>query len=244
MKAITLYDLKNGEYINFLKNYSQIVDLNNATLLLVKDEKDLLDDDITKIEALYSLSQKSDITPEIEALDARRDRAINGIVITINGLSYHFDNAKSNAANLLTEALKPYGSGIANLNYALETAQIESLVADFTGKPNLAAAASLLGLTDWITELATANTEFNNKYLARTQQLGAANPDSIKALRQVTNQKYYDLRDMIDGFYITKKKIDPWKKTTNELNALIDQYNTLLVGRKPSSETDNPVDKK
>ena len=240
MKAITLYDLKNGEYLNFLKNYSQIIELNNANTLLVEDEKNALDAEITKIDALYSISQKSELTPEIEALDARRDKAINGIVITINGLSYHFDSAKSNAANLLTEALKPYGSGIANLNYVLETAQIESLVADITSKPHLMDAANELGIADWFTELATANTEFNSKYLARTQQLGAANPDNIKALRQVANQKYYDLRDMLDGFYITKKKIDPWKKTINELNALIDQYNTLLNNRKGNDGSNTP----
>ncbi len=37
MKVIALYDLKNGEYISFLKNYAQIIDLNNAGFLLVKD---------------------------------------------------------------------------------------------------------------------------------------------------------------------------------------------------------------
>lgn len=242
--AIDLNNLRNGEYITFYNNFIQIIDLNNAGFLLVKDEKNALEAEITKIEALYSLSQKSELTPEIEALDARRDKAINGIVITINGLSYHFDAAKSNAANLLAQALKPYGSGIANLNYVLETAQIERLVDDITSKPHLMDAARELGIADWFTELATANTEFNNKYLARTQQLGAANPDNIKALRQVANQKYYDLRDMLDGFYITKKKIDPWKKTINELNALIEQYNQLLANRKPSTEAAKPEEKK
>ncbi|MBJ7429256.1 MAG: hypothetical protein JHD28_09925, partial [Bacteroidia bacterium] len=219
-------------------------DLNNANALLVKDEKDLLDANIAKIMEIYAVTQKSELTPEIEALDARRDKAINGIIITINGLTYHFDSAKSNAANLLAEALKPYGSGIATLNYALETAQIDGIVKDFITKLDLKTAANLLGLTDWITELNTANAEFNNLYIARTQQLGAANPDNIKVLRQEANQKYYDLRDMLDGYYITKKKIDPWKKTINELNALIDQYNTLLANRKPSTEVDKPEEKK
>jgi hypothetical protein len=240
MNAIDLYNLKNGEYITFMKNYSQIIDLNGTEALMVEDEKLLLDADVTKIEALYLLLQKSELTPEIEALDARRDRAITGITITINGKTYYFESAVSDAANMLSEALKPYGSGIASLNYALETAQIDKIVADFTSKPKLADAASVLGLTNWISELAAANTEFNNKYLARTQEMGSANTDSIKELRQVANQKYYELRDMIDGYYITKKKADPWKKTINELNALIDQYNQLLANRKPSPDAEKP----
>jgi hypothetical protein len=141
---------------------------------------------------------------------------------------------------VLTNALKPYGSGIALLNYPLETAQIDSLVGDITSKPNLMAAANTLGLASWFTELGNANSAFNKKYLYRTQELAAANPDNIKALRVIANDKYYELRNMIDGFYVTKKKIDPWKKTTNELNALIDQYNTLLNNRKGNDGSDTP----
>ena len=242
--AIDLSKLRNGEYISFLKNFSEIINLNDTNALLVKDEKDALDAENKKIEDLYLILQGSELTPEIEALDARRDKAINGITITINGYTYYFEADKSDAADVLTNALKPYGSGIALLNYPLETAQIDSLVNDIKSKPNLMAAANTLGLANWFTELSNANSAFNKKYLDRTQEIGAANPDNIKTLRLIANDKYYELRNMIDGFYITKKKIDPWKKTVNELNALIDQYNTLLIGRKTSSETDKPVDKK
>ena len=238
--SINLNDLRNGEYITFQKNCSQIIDLNDANALLVKGEKDLLDAETFKIEDLFLIMKKSELTPVIEALDARRDRAINGITITINGYTYYFEEDKSNAANVLANALKPYGSGIATLNLVLETAQIDSLISDFTSKPALIAAANVLGLTSWFTELGTANAAFNKKYLDRTQELGAANPDNIKALRLIANQKYYELRDMLDGYFITKKKIDPWKKTINEINALIDQYNQLLANRKGNNDSETP----
>ena len=238
--AIDLSKLRNGEYISFLKNFSEIIDLNDTNALLVKDEKDLLDAENKKIEDLFLILKGSQLTPEIEALDARRDKAINGITITINGYTYYFEADKAEAADVLTNALKPYGSGIALLNYPLETAQIDSLVDDITGKPNLMAAANTLGLASWFTELGNANSAFNKKYLDRTQELAAANPDNIKALRVIANDKYYELRNMIDGFYVTKKKIDPWKKTINELNALIDQYNTLLNNRKGNDGSDTP----
>lgn len=41
--AIDLKELRNGEFISFQKNFSQIIDLNDANALLVKDEKDALD---------------------------------------------------------------------------------------------------------------------------------------------------------------------------------------------------------
>jgi hypothetical protein len=51
--AIDLSKLRNGEYISFLKNFSEIIDLNDADALLVKDEKDALDAENKKIEDLF-----------------------------------------------------------------------------------------------------------------------------------------------------------------------------------------------
>jgi len=245
MNAITLNNLRNAEFLSFGKSILEIIRLNDANALFVNDETDTFETSLNAIDNLFLTSHKSSYTAEIENLDARRDRAINGILKVIDGHTNHYQTAKNQAAILLTDALKIYGTGIATLSYVAETTQIESLVKDLTTKANLLAATQTLGIADWVTELDTANKAFNTTYIARTQELGSASNDTIKALRATAVENYYSLRDLLDSYLIIKKKANPWLKTTNEINALIDQYNQLLATRKgntttPTSATDAP----
>jgi len=70
--------------------------------------------------------------------------------------------------------------------------------------------------------------------------LGAANPATILEKRLASVQLYYALRDRIDAFYTINNGANPWGKTVNELNALIDQYNVLLAGRANEQEPTPP----
>lgn len=79
----------------------------------------------------------------------------------------------------------------------------------------------------------TANDEFNVQYLARTQEYGDANPDTIKMKREETNTTYYALRDRIDALHLlVETPPSPYATVINQLNALTDQYNALLINRK------------
>jgi len=241
MNAIRLDKLRNAEILSFGKSAVEIIRLNDAVALFVKDETDTFETSLNAIDDLFLTSQKSSYTAEIENLDARRDRAIIGITKVIDGHTNHYKADKNQAAILLTDALKVYGTGIASLSYVAETTQLESLVKDLTTKPNLLTATQTLSIADWVTELDTANKAFNTTYIARTQELGSASNDTIKALRTTAVENYYSLRDLIDSYLIIKKKANPWLKTTNELNALIDQYNHLLASRKGSNTPPAPA---
>jgi hypothetical protein len=87
----------------------------------------------------------------------------------------------------------------------------------------------------------TANEEFNSQYLSRTQEYGDANPETIKSKREETNASYYALRDRIDALHLlVETPSSPYTTVINQLNALTDQYNVLIVNRQenPPQETD------
>jgi hypothetical protein len=230
--AIELYKLRNGEYVQFTSDVLKIVELNNPTSLQVNEKFDAMSALKTELEALFKKSTENPITAEIENLDKRRDNAVSGILGMINSYGFHYDGAVSGQAKVVQDYLKLYTDNIAQENYNAETATINNIVNDFENKPELLAALTELHLIEWKEELKEANTKFNDRYIARTQELATATPDTLKSKRLVANTAYYELRDRIDAFAV----INPsalYTKTINEIDALITQYNTLLAGRAP-----------
>jgi Family of unknown function (DUF6261) len=77
---------------------------------------------------------------------------------------------------------------------------------------------------------------FKQKYLERTQEYGAANPDTLKAKREEAVVAYYELRKFIDANSVLHPGA-AYEKLINELNALIDQYIALLNTRPAEPKT-------
>lgn len=230
IKAIDLRGLRNSEYMQFMGDFTALVDANDPAALNVAPQNMALKNKGIEIDGLFKLTLKNEITEELVMLDKRRDNAINGIVSYVNAYLYHFDPVLVIAANHLNNNLKVYGASIASQNLQSETATITSVVGDWENKPNLVAAIGNLNLIAWKNELKAANILFNQKYLARTQEYGAANPENMKLKREETNVVYYELRKFLDAHF-TIINTPEYASAINQLNALVDQYNTLLNNR-------------
>jgi hypothetical protein len=241
ISAIDLSKLRNAEYLQFMKNFVALVLSNDPIALNVVAQHAALITKNDELELLFKKELASEITQEIVSLDERRDKAYNGLTIVVEGFSYHYDFLISSAAAKLYTNIKLYGTGVARQNYQAETAIINNLCNDWENKPDLTQAMTDLNLTDWKNELKAANLLFDQRYLARTQEYGAASPETLLAKRAETTQVYYTLRQFIDAFAVTINT-PIYDKTTNELNALIAQYNTLLNGRATTASTPPPIE--
>jgi hypothetical protein len=229
--AINLSRLRNAEFIQFIKNFLAIVLANDPAALNVQLQYNNLLQMLAVLEGLFITEQGSIITEDVSAIDARRDKAITGFALLVNALGYHPDAATAKHAQLIDRQVKQYGGNIARQNYQAESAIIDNLLVDLAARPELAAAVTALNLVDWIKEMQQSNTAFNNTYLQRTDEIGAAPKDKIFAKRQEAGTLYQKLRDFIDSFYTINEGAEPYNKTANSLNALINQYNTMLAGR-------------
>jgi hypothetical protein len=241
INSIKLLLLRNGEFLQFNADFLKIVNLNNPATLQVEAAYNELFAIKQSIEALFKTDTSNPITEELEVLDARRDAAITGISTVISGYTSYYDNNIKAAAIKLNNHLALFGAGIARDNYQSETATIRSIVEDWTNKPELAAAITTLNLGGWKTELEAVNTSFNTKYLARTQEFGAVSADTIKTKRQEAINAFYKLRNNINAHFILQDGAEPYNKVTNELNALIDQYNKLLAARQGGGDSEPPA---
>ena len=123
------------------------------------------------------------------------------------------------------------------MNTQAETSTIDGIVNDWESKPELSAALTKLHLNDWVAELKTANQLFEKKYLQRTREYGAANPDTLKSKREEMLAAYYELRKFIEA-YAAVNPSSNYEKLISELNALIEQYNELIYMRaaEPAAE--------
>lgn len=234
--AINISILRNAEYLQFMKNVESLVQANDPDLLNVSAQLTALSSSVNVLDGLFKKQLANEITQELVLIDERRDKAITGLGYMVTGYLYHFDAALAQAATTINDSLKLYGSGIGKQNYQAETATLSSLVSDWENKTNLADALTTLQLNDWKDELKAANSLFDQRYLARTQEYGAANPDTIKAKRDETNAAYYTLRDFLNSFSVVQPSVAN-TKAVNEINALVDQYNTLLTNRLASGDT-------
>lgn len=243
INSIDLRTLRNAEFIRFGIDLSAIVVVNDPVALNIEPQFLTFTTRLTETSGLFRLAQSNPITQELVLLDERRDKAITGINSAIESFCYHFDPDTSRAANLLVTNLSIYGKGIAKQNLPTESTTIDAIITDWGTKPELVAAITKLGLNSWVSELQDANQLFEQRYVARTLEYGAATPDTIKAKRNETMEAYYVLRDFINASAIIKPgaAID---KLITDLNASIYLFNTLLNKRltEPEVETDtDPV---
>jgi hypothetical protein len=237
LNAIDLRTLRNGEFVQFGADFHGLISANNPVALNIKPQLLAFKTSLDETTILFKLERTSPVTQELVLLDERRDKAIIGLTGAIDGYGYHFDPDTVNAANTLATNLMLYGSGIAKLNFPTESATLTAIINDWESKPKLVAAVAKLGLTAWVAELKAANQLFGQKYLERTQEYGAANPDTLKAKREEAMSAYYELRKFIDANSVINASAT-YDKLIKELNALIDQYNGLLSSRPAEPATE------
>ena len=167
IESIYLKVLRNTEFLQFLKDVSAIVKKQGAKDLNVEAQWKALQRSVDQLEGLIQQDGALDLTEVVAALDDRRDEALTGIISFVESMTNHFDPAKRSAAKALKADVDRYGSGLPRLNYQAETSVISSICDNWESKPGLKEKVEMLGLTDWLKELKTANKLFNEKYLER-----------------------------------------------------------------------------
>ena len=239
INAVDLSRLRNAEFLQFMKDFAGLVNTNNAATLNVAVQYTALAAKNNQLEDLFKKELSSELTQDILDIDNRRDRAYNGMLFVVQGFLTHYEPAKVEAATRLKDRIDLYGTGAARQNYQAETAILNNLINDWENKPILLDALNLLGLVSWKDEMKAANTLFDQKYIERTLEYSVASPETLLAKRTETAEAYYTLRQFIDAFSVTINTPN-YQTVTNQLNALIEQYNTLLTNRLARMATDAP----
>ncbi|WP_271782322.1 DUF6261 family protein [Aquimarina algiphila] len=176
--------------------------------------------------------QVNTITKDLEAIDERRDLAIIGIRIVLEGFIYHFDLTKRNAAKELLQSIDGYEKRISKQNYHVKTVTLDNLIYDWETILELKTALITLDLTDWVEELKENNTSFNETYIEHNTQYMFDSKTNVTQLRSKVKESYTDLINHITA-YATLHSSEAYENIVKEINTLTKRYNDLAEKREP-----------
>ncbi len=226
-------------YIRKYRNSELVQFLTDVDLLMVNGPKpsnkflkvlENLQQLTNEMASIFKQERGTAITQTLEAADVRRDRALVGLRYVLLGLTYHSDEVVMGKAKALLEIIERQGPGVARLNYQAETAVINKIITDLETDAELVTYITELNIQYWTTELKTANTEFSNLYIKRTVEYGARfGQDRLPELREEAIVAYRDFIKFLTALATLNEEV--YAVLLAQLNALIKQYNTLVLER-------------
>ena len=232
------------EFLQFIANILLIVKQDNPENLKIQPQVDDLAKRYGELENAYKQHSGSELTPQLAALDARRDQAIVCFRQISEGYTNHHDEALSSAGRTLLSCIDKYGSKLYLLNYSAETAALKNLTRDLRTIPECAAALTSLNLDDTVGHLEATNSEFEQLFVQRLKSLSGESK-STEELSQQTKDAYDTLTRHIEA-YATIEPSASYTTLINHINENIDHFNQLVEKRRNSkapeeAEPDQPT---
>ena len=235
---------RNGEYLQFMKNVLTIYQKFDLDALHLTSRVQVLTDSTASMNEVFMSITAHELTPELQLLDQRRDKALIGIRLYLDCMTYKEEDTVVKAAQLLQANYFSHGDRIEKLSYQQETAVTDALLNDWATTPSLVAAQTTINITDWVALLKELNTQFNQLYVNRAQT--TLKPGQIEEKRTQMRTAYDELAlDTMSYARLADDKTS-YFEIIDDLNGLIGDYNqsvTLrLSGRSTDSEVTTPTD--
>jgi hypothetical protein len=228
----TVTRLKNGEFLQFMKNVIEVSDRSNADGLKLDKRLADLKSAILDLEEVFQTSTAHTLTPEIEAADEKRINAMRALkkVLDSNKL---IGTDITRPVRILTENYESHARTLSRKSVAQKTATFDALYKDWNEIPGLTDAMNALELSKWLVLLQTANAEFNELYLTRaetTKQSGRINE------RRVTIKAIFDdlVRDLEAHIRLSDNSL-PYQQLLSKINTLLRSYKSFNKNIKKES---------
>lgn len=230
--------LRNEEHFQFFTSFRDLVMVSTPPAL--------------KIEVLFSqflpayanelaaldVIRKNAISDDLVDADIDRDNIFRGLSDAVKSALNHFNADINTAAKRLQIVLDSYGN-LAKKTYDAETGGLNSLVHDFT--TTYTADVAVVGLTAWVTELATKNKAFDDLKNNRYSDEAAKTILRMKEERVKTDGIYRLIVERINALVIVEGEAS-YTGFVNELNERIQGYdNTIAIRRGRANKTPQAV---
>ena len=231
MKEILKVNLNNARNAEHYQFHSDVLSIVTAEVAAAQKIDSLRSDYVAlfdKENTAFIQNRAYESTKEIEAKDRERDDLFLYIKQTVDSNLYCPVANKKAAAEKLAFAMKPYRSANSKA-FAENTAQVTNLVIDFQSEA-YAGYVQLLGLTEAVAQLQTANEEFNAVYMGRSgEKLVRASSETMKSIRPKVDAAYRTLASAVNALYQVNSLITRSADTETELGGVIDGVNALIV---------------
>jgi hypothetical protein len=234
---LDLQHLRNEEHCQFHTEAMQLVEsLGAQTLNIEVDFADYVKMNADELETLQQI-HKSALSDQICDADKQRDIIFRGLTDAVKSAKNHFTPAWQQAAGKIAIVLNQYGN-VARKSYNDETAAITKLLKELT--ENYSTESELIGLTDWIAELANRNNAFDTLQKTRYSEDAERTTLRMKQVRTDIDNLFRKILIRIDALIIVNGSTT-YEPFVREINARIDKYATSIAIRKgkaaPAKET-------
>lgn len=227
-EATKLAQARNAEHYQFHHDVLDVITEEFATPqkidTLRTNYKELFD----KEDTAFIQSRALAGTADVEAKDAVRDELLRYVCSIIDAKQYSPIADEKAAAKRLRTKVAPYWR--ANVKpYAENTALVDNMVQDLLST-DYSANTATLGLTDIVTQLKTANDDFNAAYTGRSSEKETRElTDKMKQIRPQVDEAYRTLVQAINSLYNVNALITKDAATETTLSAVIDSVNALIL---------------
>lgn len=196
--------------------------LGDFNKVLLRVQKNLLSDDITK-------------------LDKARDISLSALRSAIKNARYSTDEAVLRASAALTILLDTYGD-IAREDLNTESATIDKLVDELEGttyKPMV----TIMGISNNVLRIKTDNNTFKSLYTVRTNEESAKDATDTRELRNKVNEQYMLLCDYV-LLKARMKDEAQYNQSVQIINETRSHYSALKAQSKAAKKEDENTPKK
>ncbi|WP_251623307.1 DUF6261 family protein [Odoribacter lunatus] len=173
--------------------------------------------------------RRSPRTAELARLDAQRDYLFRSMVANLKLYVASPDAEQAQAADVLLSLVDKYGRNIAAMPYREETGAITNLLQDFALEANATFVKKLFA-EHWIDSLRTANTQFEQTMLSRTETASDAPSETSKAVRATVQTAFEKLCEMINALAIVKGEAD-YARIIDRINQLVGEAQDVVARR-------------
>ena len=184
---------------------------------------------------LNNAQQDTELTAKMQQLDDDRDALITQIFSAVRNNRRSPVKALREPAERLVKLVDSY-KGIQREVLQAESLHVNGLLMDLAKYSTETAA---LGLTAVIAMLKTTNEEFEQLELKRIDGTDKSGPTSTKAVRPLTDEKFYEVRGNVEAaFYFATVAADKQMIATlvDNLNAVLARYATTRKSSKAQQD--------
>ena len=186
--------------------------------------------------------RRSHYTAELARLDAQRDYVFRSFTTQLKLYLASFDDVQVKAAEALLALVDKYGKNITQMPYRQETAAISNLLQDLELEANAAFIATLFA-AHWVSALRSANEQFGQTMLSRSQAASEAEIGAAKTARDATQSAFEKLCEMINALIVVKGEAT-CKRIADRINQLVTESRNAVARRpamKKSGGKDTPA---
>lgn len=235
----TVSRLKNGEFLQFMKNVIEFADRNDAPGLKLEKRLTDLKSSVLDLEEVFQTSTAHMLTPEIDAADEKRVNAMRALkkVLDSNKL---IGQEVARPVRILTENYDNHARQLSRQSQAQKTATFDAIYKDWNEIPELTDAMNTLELGKWMTALLNANTEFNELYLKRAdtaKQSGRIN-DRRNSIKFIFDELVRDLEAHIR----LSDDNQPYQRLLSKINTLLRSFKNLSKSSKKETIENETMD--